>query len=560
VIVLGDDISTDDIIPASRCTSFDEQHLGKYALEYLVKRDLLPGDGIIDAGRNFGCGSSREHAPLALKGAGICEVRALSFADIFYRNAINIGLKIVEKENRSVDFLLADIISAGGLVRYNLRRRSGSISVPKSCTPHRSMTITEKILARTSFNDYVTPGEIVFAVPDLTMSHDAVVAPIESEFKNNFGVNQAVVNPEKIILVADHFIQVNDIRHDPQAINLYTRMVAFAKEQGLRILDKVSENEAMGICHVLLPELGYVKPGMFIVGTDSHTCTYGALGAFSMGIGTTDASNIFALGDLWLKVPETVKVVLEGRLRTGVFAKDLALSLVRDLGPLIVGKVLEFSGSGSSDLSIEDRMTVANMAIEMGAYCGLFPVDEKTLEYLKQIGITDFERITADPNAEYFSKQSYDLNSVSATVSMPFTPGNSRKIEDLRGIKINVGYIGSCTGGKLEDLASAATAVSGKHVAPSVSLYIVPATQRVKREAERLGYLQVLREAGAIILPSGCGACINAGKGVLQKGEVGIFATNRNFKGRNGHPDSLVYLASPYVVGLSAVKGFISDT
>lgn len=560
VLVLGDNINTDDIIPAKRGTSDELAHLAHYAFEHLIGAGNLQTYDAIESGENFGCGSSREFAPIAIKAAGIKQVRARSFAEIFYRNSINIGLP-VEVIGQSQRHSAVDAIAqAGGLIAFNQQRREGTAALPVGTTPARPMTRAEKMLAKASGNDYVQPGEVVFVGVDLAMSHDAIAGPVGQLFHQHFGAKTKVWDPSKVVLVADHFIQINDIRADIGAVTMHQQMVDFAKAQGTHLFDVVSPGEAAGICHVLLPEQGFIRPGMIIAGTDSHSCTYGAFGCFSTGVGTTDMANIFAMGDLWVRVPATIRVELAGSLPPHISAKDIMLFVLGQLGCNgATGMVLEFWGSVIEQLPMDERMTLANMAVECGAMCGLMPVDETTREYLK--GKTDepFDQVMPDADAVYTQTYRFDLSELSVQVACPPTPDQVVPISAVGDVPITRAFIGSCTGGKLHDLAEAAAAIKGQRVSPAVSLFVVPASQTVRQQAEELGYLDWLRQAGATVLKSGCGACINAGKGVLGVQESGIYATNRNFKGRSGDPSAQNYLASPRTVAISAVCGRISE-
>ena len=560
ILTLGDNINTDDIIPAKRGTNDDLGHLAHYAFEHLIGPGNLSKYNVIEAGENFGCGSSREFAPIAIKAAGIQKVRARSFAQIFYRNSINIGLPLEIVEQSSWHPAVEAIVAAGGLIAFNQQRRPGKVGIPKSQTLARPMTVAEKLLAQASGNSSVQPGEVVFAKVDLAMSHDAIAGPVGALFQQQFGPNATVWDPSKIVLVADHFIQINDIRPDPGATTMYQQMVNFAQQQGCHLFDIVSPGEAAGICHVLLPEQGFVRPGMMIAGTDSHSCTYGAFGCFSTGVGTTDMANIFAMGDLWIQVPATLRIELSGKLPESVSAKDIMLYILGQIGCNgATGKVLEFVGSVVEQLPMDERMTLANMAIECGALCGLMPVDEVTRRYVKARTNEPFAEVTADLDAQYEQSYQFDLSQLSAQVAAPPTPDQVVPVQDLDSVAITRAFIGSCTGGKLHDLAEAAAVIKGQRVDPAVSLFVVPASQAVREQAEALGYLSTLEQAGATVLKSGCGACINAGRGVLGVEETGIYATNRNFKGRSGDPTGRNYLASPRTVAISAVCGEISD-
>ncbi|MBW4467311.1 MAG: 3-isopropylmalate dehydratase large subunit [Pegethrix bostrychoides GSE-TBD4-15B] len=572
ILVLGDDINTDDIIPAKRGTNLDPAHLGYYALEYLIGAGQLANYEIIEAGENFGCGSSREIAPLALKAAGIQKIYARSFAEIFYRNSINIGLPLeIIGEQRSSP-IEAAIVAAGGLFAFNQQRLNGA-ALPVGQTAPRPMTLAEKLIARAAGQAYVQPGEALLVKADLAMSHDAIAGPVGALFHQHFGAEARLWDAQRLVLVADHFIQINEIRPDPKAIAMHQQMVEFAQAQGCHLLDVVSPGEAAGICHVLLPERGFVHPGMVIVGTDSHSCTYGAFGCFSTGIGTTDMANLFATGDLWLRVPATLKLELNGILPKQVSAKDIMLFILGKIGcDGAIGRVIEFCGEVIENLPIDERMTLANMAVECGAVSGLIAPDAQTWDYVNAKGHLNARghmnargyeaepiNLASDPGAEYERLYQFDLSQLEPQIARPPQPDQVVGISEMQEVKITRAFIGSCTGGKLFDLAQAAAVLQNRRVAAGVSLFVVPASQAVRQQAEALGYLKTLEQAGAQILKSGCGACINAGQGVLGAAEVGIYATNRNFRGRSGDPTAQNYLASPRTVAISAVNGRISD-
>ena len=560
VLKLGDDINTDDIIPAHRSTNPDPEHQKHYVLEHIIGIDTLLDYEVIEAGKNFGCGSSREYAPIAIKAAGIKLVRARSFAEIFYRNSINIGLDLeIIGENQDNPAIKA-ISATGGLTAFNRQRLQNKLSVPQSNTPPRPMTMAEKMLAKASGNEYVRPGEVVLAKVDLAMSHDAIAAPVFELFRDNFGEDAQIWDSSKVVLVADHFIQVNDIRVDPQATKLYQGMVDFARQYNCKLFDLVSPGEASGICHVLLPEEGLIHPGTIVAGTDSHSCTYGAFGSFSTGVGTTDMANILATGDMWLRVPDTIVFELFGTLPQDISAKDIMLFILGKIGCQgAIGKVLEFRGSVIEKLSIDERMTLSNMAVECGAMCGLIAPDDTTTKYLQDKNISNYKIITGDEDAVYDSVYQFDLTNLEPQVACPPKPDRVVDISKLPDTPITLAFIGSCTGGKLTDLAQAAAVLKNNHVNPNVQMYVVPASQLVRQQAEELGYLNIFKQAGVQILNSGCGACINSGRGVLGKQETGIYATNRNFTGRTGDPTGKNYLASPRVVSISAIEGKISD-
>nr|WP_027403942.1 aconitase/3-isopropylmalate dehydratase large subunit family protein [Aphanizomenon flos-aquae] len=559
VLNLGDDINTDDIIPANRATTYDPDILKQYALEHLIGVGELLKYNVIVAGENFGCGSSREIAPVALKAAGIEKIQARSFAEIFYRNSINIGLNLEILEEKQENPIVEAIAQAGGLIPFNQMRRQGKIATPKSVTPQRPMTLVEKLLAKASGNTYVRPGEVVFAQVDLALSHDAVAGPVATTFYKHYGQEAKLWDAQRVVLVADHFIQVNDIRNDQKANVMYQEMIDFAKEQGCHLFDVVSPGEAAGICHVLLPEKGFVRPGMIIAGTDSHTCTYGALGAFSAGVGTTDMANIYAMGDMWIRVPSTLVFELSGTLPAHISAKDIILFILGQIGCAgATSKVMEFRGSILEQMPFDERLTLANMAIECGAICGLIVPDETTRNYVTSRSDQEFEELIGDPDAEYERIYKWELSNLEPQIARPPKPDQVVPISQLEETPITKAFIGSCTGGKLYDLAQAAEVLQGRRVADDVNLFIVPASVEIRKKAEALGYMDIFAQAGAKILKSGCGACINSGIGVLNKEETGVYATNRNFKGRSGDPTGKNYLASPRTVAISAVKGKIS--
>lgn len=560
VLTLGDDINTDDIMPANRATIEDLQELTQYALEHVIGIGELLKYQEIEAGANFGCGSSREIAPIVLQAAGIKKIRARSFAEIFYRNSINIGLSLEIVEEQQENPVVEAIVRAGGLMSFNQLRRQGKVTIPASTTTSRPLTLVEKLLAKASGNAYVRPGEVVFAAVDLALSHDAVAGAVAKTFYRHYGADAQVWDPQRVVLVADHFIQVNDIRADLQTAVMYQQMVEFANHQGCHLFDVVSPGEAAGICHVLLPEQGFVRPGMVIAGTDSHTCTYGALGAFSTGVGTTDMANIYATGDMWIKVPPTLVFELSGTLPPHISAKDIILFILGQIGCAgATSKVMEFRGSVLTQLPFDERLTLANMAVECGAICGVIVPDDVTREYVRSRSTQAFEEVSGDADAEYEQIYQFDLSDLEPQVARPPKPDRVVGISQLEDVPITKAFIGSCTGGKLYDLAQAAAVLEGRHLAAGVSLFIVPASVEIRDKAQALGYLDIFERSGAQLLKSGCGACINAGFGVLNQGETGVYATNRNFKGRSGDPTGQNYLASPRTVAISAINGKISD-
>ena len=416
------------------------------------------------------------------------------------------------------------------------------------------MTITEKILAAHADVDTVAPGQLIQARCDMTLAND-ITAPIAiTEFKK-LGVT-SVWDRERIALVPDHFTPNKDIKSAQQA--KYVR--DFAAQMGITNHFEIGE---MGIEHALLPEQGLVIPGDLIIGADSHTCTYGALGAFSTGVGSTDLACAMATGEAWFKVPQSVKFVLNGRLRKWVSGKDVILKIIGDIG---VGgaryMAMEFAGDGISGLSMDNRFTIANMTIEAGAKNGIFPVDERTIEYVKESMRShrrkdDYRVFESDPDAVYVKEYRYNLTVLEPQVALPHLPENTRNISDVDDIKIDQVVIGSCTNGRLEDLRIAAKILKGKKVKKTVRTLIFPATQKIYLDALKEGLIEIFIEAGAAVSTPTCGPCLGGHMGILAKGERAVSTTNRNFVGRMGHRKSEVYLASPAVAAASAVEGYI---
>ncbi len=411
------------------------------------------------------------------------------------------------------------------------------------------MTLTEKIIAAHSGKDTVRPGEIVMARCDLMLGHDVTAPPAIQEFRK-VGLDR-VCDPDRLVLVNDHFIPNKDIKSAQQA----KTMREFAKEQGVK---KYFEVGRTGVCHVLLPEQGLVSPGDLVIGADSHTCTYGALGAFSSGVGSTDLAAAWALGAIWLKVPETIAFVYKGKRGKWVYGKDIILQTIAKIG--VDGaryKAMEFKGEGIADLTIYDRFTMANMAIEAGGKNGIFEADSLTAEFLA--GRTDRKGIVyrSDPDAVYSQIVEIDLDTLGPVVACPHLPENVKPVGELKGTKINQSIVGSCTNGWLDDLRLAAQVIKGKKVHPDVRMIVLPATQDIYLAAMKEGLFEIFVNAGAAVSTPTCGPCLGGHMGILADGEVAISTTNRNFVGRMGHPTSEVYLANPAVAAASAVAGEI---
>jgi 3-isopropylmalate/(R)-2-methylmalate dehydratase large subunit len=412
-----------------------------------------------------------------------------------------------------------------------------------------SQTISEKILAAHGGLKTVHPGQLIEAKVDLCLAND-ITAPIAIQVFYEGG-GKKVFDPKKVVLVPDHFVPNKDIAAAEQC----RMMRFFAREQKLPYFFELGE---MGIEHALLPEKGLVLPGDLIIGADSHTCTYGALGAFATGVGSTDLGAAMITGRTWFKVPETIKVVYQGKPRPWVTGKDLILYTIGDLG--VDGaryQALEFTGPALAYLSMADRFTMANMAIEAGAKNGIFEPDPTTLSYVQARSRKKGKILHSDPDARYKETRNYDLKDIEPQVAFPHLPENAKPISRVGEVPIDQAVIGSCTNGRLEDLRIAARVLKGHRAAKGVRLIIIPATPWIYRQAMDEGLFQIFLEAGGVISPPTCGPCLGGYMGILAKGERAISTTNRNFVGRMGHPDSEVYLASPATTAASAVLGRI---
>ncbi|MFA5780430.1 MAG: 3-isopropylmalate dehydratase large subunit [Elusimicrobiota bacterium] len=412
------------------------------------------------------------------------------------------------------------------------------------------MNIIEKILAAGCGKKKVAPGDFIECNVDIALAND-VTAPLAiSEFKKAGG--KKVFDREKIVLVPDHFCPNKDIKSAEQAKILRD----FAKEQGLTHYYDVGK---MGIEHALLPEQGVVLPGDVIIGADSHTCTYGALGAFATGVGSTDLAACMITGKVWFKVPPTIKFIFKGKLNRWVTGKDLILYLIGDIG--VDGanyRAMEFSGETIGKLSMSERFTICNMAIEAGGKAGIIPSDKKTLDYVEGRAERPYEIYENDRDAKYEKVIEYDCSKIEPVVAFPPLPSNRRFVKDVKNIKIDQAVIGSCTNGRIEDLRIAASVLKGRKVHPDVRTIIFPATQKIYLEAIKEGLIEIFINSGCAVSTPTCGPCLGGHMGILAKGERAIATTNRNFTGRMGHPESEVYLSNPAVAAASAVAGKIA--
>ena len=412
------------------------------------------------------------------------------------------------------------------------------------------MTMTQKILAHAAGLDYVEAGQLIEAKLDLVLGND-ITTPVAIHEMEKF-TRQQVFDKDKIALVMDHFIPNKDIKSAEHC----KEVREFSRKYSITNYFDVGQ---MGIEHALLPEKGLVVAGDVVIGADSHTCTYGALGAFSTGVGSTDMAAGMATGKAWFKVPQAIRVVLKGKPAKWVSGKDVILHLIGKIGvDGALYKSLEFTGEGVSELSMDDRLTIANMAIEAGGKNGIFPVDEKTIAYMKEHSRKPYQVYEADPDAFYDSEVEIDLSALESTVSFPHLPENTKTVAEAGEVRIDQSVIGSCTNGRIQDMREAAAILKGRKVADGVRCIIIPATQAIYLQAMEEGLLKIFIEAGAVVSTPTCGPCLGGYMGILAAGERCISTTNRNFVGRMGHTESEVYLASPAVAAASAVTGRIS--
>ena len=413
------------------------------------------------------------------------------------------------------------------------------------------MTMTQKILAAHAGLDSVKAGDLIMADLDLVLGNDITSPVAINVFKNI--QKDTVFDKDKVALVPDHFAPNKDIKAAEQC----KAVRCFACDQDITNYFEIGE---MGVEHALLPEKGLVVAGNAVIGADSHTCTYGALGAFSTGVGSTDMAVGMATGKAWFKVPAAIKFNLTGAFQKGVSGKDLILHIIGMIGvDGALYKSMEFAGEGVKNLTMDDRFTIANMAIEAGGKNGIFPVDERTIEYMNEHSTKEYTVYEADEDAEYDAVYDIDLSTLKSTVAFPHLPENTKTIDEItEPVKIDQVVIGSCTNGRFSDFEKAAEIMRGKHVAKGVRVLIIPATQKVYMDCMEAGYLKDFIEAGAVVSTPTCGPCLGGHMGILAAGERCVSTTNRNFVGRMGHVDSEVYLASPEVAAASAILGRIA--
>ena len=413
------------------------------------------------------------------------------------------------------------------------------------------MTVTEKILARSAGRDKVCAGELIDARIDVVMCHDVTTPPAISMLADK-GIDR-VFDAEKIVVTPDHFQPAKDIK----SAELHKRLDNWARRHNIRHYYKIGK---AGVCHALLPEQGHIRPGEVIVGGDSHTCTYGAFAAFSTGIGSTDLAAAIATGQLWFKVPASIKLVLNGSLSPGVYSKDVILAIIARIGvDGALYKAMEFAGSALGAMSMEARMTMTNMAIEAGGKNGIIGFDDVTKQYLDEHlkDKTDYTVYESDDDAEYVQVEEFDCSSLEPMVALPHLPSGGAAIGECAGREMDQAYIGSCTNGRIEDMRIAAEILKGRKVA--IRTIVVPATPAIWKQAMDEGLFEIFYEAGCVVSAPTCGACLGGFMGILAAGERCVSTTNRNFVGRMGSPKSEVYLASPATAAASAIKGRLVD-
>lgn len=610
---LRDDVSTDEMTPGWTCFHHDAA-LGRFLYLGLTCRDgearVQPvgedavrrgGFAVSVAGRRRGKGSSREQAPYAERAAGIRLLVAETFERIYRQNAINLGMLlttdfgVLERVRRGEEIPLSfftegedaitrAVIEAGGFLPYTRARLAGRAAPPPVTTRPRGMTLAEKILARHAVRDpalgtagvpAVAPGDACFARADLRFSHEYVTPMAAACFEEELGRDTRVSDPGSVLLFRDHLSLLGEVMPQERkergllalADSLATRQEEFAAAQGIRLY-----GAGEGICHSLVFER-HALPGQVVVGSDSHTTQAGALGCLAFGIGTTEVACAWLSGDVRVKVPATVRVVLDGARPSGVTAKDVMLALLAHpyvKGGGALGKVLEYEGETVAAFSVDERATLTNMAAEAGAFAGLVAPDETTARFLSERrGIPLDEAralcrgLASDPDAVFESELRLEVGALAPLVALPGDPGNGVRISDLpAGVPIDIAYGGSCTAGKREDMEMLATVLAdglarGKRVAPGVDFYIQFGSRDVREWCREKGYLDLFTRAGARLIEPGCGACINAGPGVSTRADqVTVSAINRNFPGRSG--PGLVYLGSPYVIAASALAGRIT--
>ncbi|MEO0323399.1 MAG: aconitase family protein [Myxococcota bacterium] len=603
---LRDNISTDEITPGWVCFYYDET-LGRYTHVGLkgeaVTKDAIKDGGfdVIVSGLSKGCGSSRETAPYSEQAAGIQLVVAKSIEKIYGQNCQNIGLLTstdfgllgrirageaipLSEFTAGLDAISAGIVRHGGLFAYNRARLAGEVTPPAIATAPRPMTLVEKIIAKNTIADAATgavgvpavkPGDALFIRTDVRFSHEYVTPMADALFRQALGDDARITDPESVYAFRDHLTFLGDVMSEDKrrlgllerADGLATTQEGFAAKHGIRLYGENPDGGSEAICHNAVVE-DLALPGDVVLGTDSHTCMAGVLGAFAFGVGSTDMANAWLTKDVRVRVPESVRFVLEGALRPGVAAKDLMLHILAQ--PFFrtsqgIGKVLEFTGPGVTSMALDERATLTNMAVEAGGFTGIVAADDVVLDYLAAQRGLDAESLRprllrSDADAEYLATFAIDLGAVGAMVATPGDPRNGVGVAEVDA-RIDIAYGGSCTGGKKADMdmyaqVFQAAVARGQRVADGVECYIQFGSQQIRKYAEAQGYLEVFTQAGVTMIDPSCGACINAGPGASRsKDQVSVSSQNRNFPGRSG--PGQVYLASPLTVAASAIAGRI---
>ena len=582
----GDDIDTDTIIPGKRGTIPTIEEMKKYAFELLKPEfgSTVQAGDILIAGSNFGCGSSREQAATVLSYNGVRCIIAKSFARIFFRNAFNSGILLlqcdgiqdvceggdivtvdVDVQTVSVngkDFKvgaipenLFSIVANGGLIE-DTKKRIAEGNKKQEIHPltleqcrKSGYTLVEKLLKKNAGKEHVEPGDIVITRPDMFMVHDIYTTYL-LDTMNKIGVDK-IDDPDKVTIVFDHCMPTAVAKND---YDHYNAGLELSKRFGIK---KMHIGE--GICHTIMHQAKYAKPGQIATATDSHTTTYGGAGNFCSGIGTAEMAAALITGELWFKVPDAIKIVLNGHLQDGVMSKDVILKILGDIkadgGQY---KSLEFTGTAAHEMSMEQRFTVANMALEAGAKCGLFEADEKTAEYYG-MPLEEIDWIHVDDDAKYEKVLTYDVSELGPQLSCPQGVDNVHPIEEVLGTKIDEVYLGSCTNGSIEDMAVAAEILKGKKVAEGLRFIVVPSTNQVFKESIERGYIKTFIEAGGVICHPCCGLCCGMPYGLMSDDERILSTANRNFIGRQGTKKTLSYLCSPAVAAATAIAGVVTD-
>ena len=572
------DVDTDQIIASQYLLFPTIDEMKSHTFESLdsdFASAVKPGDFVV-ADDNFGCGSSREQAPSVLKALGVKAVIAKSFARIFYRNAINIGLPVIVCKELHDEVNVGDecelsledgiitvngktytctklpakmqaILNQGGLIASlnDEAEESESAAVTAGEAKH-GMTIAEKIIARAAGLSQVKAGDIATVTLDRLMSNDGtthLTIGMYDKLKNPH-----IADKDKLVWIVDHNIPSDS----PKTAASQKKMRDFAKANDIKFY------EGEGVCHQVMME-NHVVPGELIFGADSHTCAYGALGAFGTGVGCTDYLYAMVTGTSWVMVPGTLRFNLKGKLNDGVYARDLILSIIGKIGANGANyKAMEFAGEGLHSLSMADRISICNLCVEAGAKTALMEVDDVAMDYLKEHGREPKACFTSDDDAVFEQIYDIDLSTIQPIVAKPHFVDNVVPAKESLGVKIDEAFLGSCNNGRIEDLRVGAAIIKGKKVAPKVRFLVVPASRSVYLQAMKEGLLDIFMDAGAIVMNPNCSVCWGSCQGVIGEGETLISTGTRNFKGRAGHKDSFVYLASAATVTSSAIKGEIA--